>query len=75
MNDDVKRLQQQQRQDSQLDQQTGQSKALEFDSAEEVLRHDAASHQPPDRVVERLNESIAKEPKPPTSWWRKLLGS
>ena len=48
--------------------------ALEFATAEEVLRHDAA-HTPVPRVVaERLQKSIEGEPKPALCWWQRLFG-
>lgn len=49
--------------------------ALEFDSPEAALRHDAAQTPAPPAVADRLRESLADEPPPPrASWWRRLLG-
>jgi hypothetical protein len=64
----VSELQQQQ---LAADQQHG----VEFESAEEMLRHDATQVQPPERIEKRLKESLANEPQPAqSSWWRRLFG-
>ena len=49
--------------------------ALEFQTAEEMLRADAAQTVVPEAVKTRLAESVSKEPaRPqPRSWWRRLL--
>lgn len=46
---------------------------LQFETAEELLRHDAATVVVPDTVAGRLAESAANEP--PAPWWRRLLGT
>ena len=51
-----------------------QTTALEFDSPEDMLRHDAAQTDVPDRVAERLRESIRQEPPRPKGWLRRLFG-
>jgi cytochrome c-type biogenesis protein CcmH/NrfG len=56
------------------DSQAAQSTALEFASPEEMLRHDSAQLQVPDRVIERLQESIRQEPPRPKGWLRRLFG-
>ena len=45
---------------------------VEFATAEEALRADVAQTTPPPEIAERLNESIAAEPKRPESFWSKL---
>lgn len=52
-----------------------QTEAREFQSAEEVVRFDAAHTNVPDSVKTRLADSVAREPKPPQpkSWWRRLI--
>ena len=45
----------------------------EFGSVEELLRHDASKTQVPAAVSERLGKSLADEPKPAPSWWRKVF--
>ena len=52
---------------------TQQSAAQEFADTNEMLRHDASQITVPPTVAERLNHSIRNEPKPATSWWRRLL--
>jgi hypothetical protein len=72
MNPKSPRFQQQQKQ-----QTTEQAAALQtthdFASPEEMLRHDAAQVEVPGALAHRVAESIAKEPKPSRSWWRKLF--
>jgi len=48
--------------------------AREFNSAEEMLRHDAGQTLVPPEIAARLQESIAKEP-PQRNWWRRWFGS
>ena len=56
-------------------QQTQSSSALEFASAEEMLRHDALHTPLPPTIGHRLAESISQlEPPPARAWWRRLLG-
>ena len=55
-------------------QQTQQQAPLEFSTAEEAIRHDAAQTDLPPAIAERLRDSIAREPKPAASWWKRLLG-
>ena len=45
----------------------------EFGSVEELLRHDAANTVPPAGLAARVNASVAVEPKPAGSWWKKLF--
>ena len=48
--------------------------ALEFSSAEELLRHDAAQTVVPPAVQERLIRSLALESKPPEKrGWRRFF--
>jgi hypothetical protein len=49
------------------------SAQLEFKSAEELLRHDAAQTAVPPEIARRLSKSIAEAPPPRRAWWRKLL--
>jgi hypothetical protein len=67
------RTEQELAQDQQL---SGQRQAArEFGTVEEMLRHDAAQTQVPPAVGARLRESIAREPAPRASWWRRLFNS
>jgi hypothetical protein len=52
----------------------GQSAALEFQTPEELLRHDAAQTAVPPEIVRRLSQSIAESSAAPKPWWRKLIG-
>ena len=54
--------------------ESGQHQAAkEFTTTEELLRHDAAQIEVPRAVAERLNESLASEPKPGKSWWQRFV--
>lgn len=69
------RLRQEQRAEQSAQQQTQQTQAaLEFEHAEEVLRHDRAQHPPPETLASRLKASVAATPPPPRPWWRRWLG-
>ena len=48
--------------------------AMEFQTAEELLRHDAAQTAVPPEIALRLSQSISQSPAPRRPWWRKLLG-
>lgn len=54
--------------------ESAQSAAREFASAEEMLREDARQTVVPAAIAQRLQESVAQLPAPPRSWWRRLLG-
>jgi hypothetical protein len=49
-----------------------QTQALEFANGEEMLQHDREQNPPPPEIAERLNQSLAKEPKLGTSFWTRL---
>jgi hypothetical protein len=51
------------------------SQALEFSTVDDLLRHDNEQNPVPEEVGERLNRSIAEEPKPVKPWYRNLFGS
>lgn len=64
-----------QQEQEQLAAQQQQSAAQEFESVEEMIRHDALDTPVPPRIAERLDESISQLPPPPAkAWWRRLLG-
>ena len=64
------KLQQQQKEETV--EQTGQHQAArEFASVEEMLREDAAQTEVPPALARRVADSIAREPKPPRSWWQR----
>jgi len=45
---------------------------VEFATPEDAIRTDVAQNPPPPEIAERLNESIAAEPKRGSSFWAKL---
>jgi hypothetical protein len=51
-----------------------QKKGLEFATAEEAIRHDRENTVPPPEIAERLNQSLANEPKKETSFWARITG-
>lgn len=70
-----KKLKFEQHQEEGLDtghQQRQDTGGLEFESAEEMLQHDAANVEVPAGVAERLASSARKEP-PSGSWWKNLF--
>jgi hypothetical protein len=75
MNRHTSKLNQHEQEESALHQQGNQQQtAVEFASAEEMLRHDAGQTPVPPAVAERLQRSVEQEPKPPRSLWQRLLG-
>ncbi len=53
---------------------TGPAK-MEFQSAEELLRHDAAAVAVPPSIAERLKSSLARETGGRRSWWGRFFKS
>ena len=78
MNNDFSklRLKQEQTQETASLHQTEQKhEAREFVSVEEIIRTDREQVDVPSAIVERLNESLSKEPiSRKKSWWRRILG-
>ena len=54
---------------------SGSDQERQFETVEELLRFDSEQNPVPGGVAEKLNESLAKEPPPPQSWWQKLFRS
>jgi hypothetical protein len=54
--------------------QAASAGAREFQSVEDLLRHDAAQTAVPPEIARRLSQSIAQPAPPRRPWWRKLLG-
>ena len=46
--------------------------ALEFATPDEAIRADREQTSPPPEIAERLNKSLADEPRRGTSFWTKL---
>ena len=51
-----------------------QQTTVQFDTAEEMLRHDAAQTDLPPAVAERLKASVAREGKSCRSFWQRVFG-
>ena len=66
------RLQEQQ-QSLELSQTEQKQVGRQFESVEEMLRHDIAQTAPPQTIIKRLKDSLAKESQSARSWWRKLF--
>jgi len=54
--------------------QTAKTEGQEFDSAESMLRFDAARTEPPVSLPERLAESVENQKKRAGSWWNRITG-
>ena len=65
------RQQEEQAHEQQEQSQTNEE-STELSSIEEMLRFDAAQHPPPDSLARRLNETIAREPRPSPTWRQRL---
>ena len=75
MNRHTSKLNQHEHEETAIHQQSAQQQtAVEFASAEEMLRHDAGQTPVPPAVAERLRKSVEREPRPARSWWRRVLG-
>ncbi len=59
--------------DSRQGQQSDAGQA-EFETPEELIRHDAAQTEVPAAVEARLKDSLANEPKPKPGLWKRLFG-
>jgi hypothetical protein len=46
---------------------------LEFSSAEEMIRFDAAQTLPPPALAQRVQDSVNREPAPKRSWWARFF--
>ena len=63
-----------QKQQEELEAATSSQSAseVEFANPEGAIRHDRADNPPPKEIAERLNQSIAAEPKQSASIWSKF---
>jgi len=59
--------------DSRQGQESGAGQA-EFETPEELIRHDATQTEVPATVEARLKDSLANEPKPKPGLWKRLFG-
>jgi hypothetical protein len=77
MDPQPRKLRHQARQESEHEQQAASEQrhaTREFNSVEEMLRHDAEQVAVPPHIAARVQESIALEPKPQKGWWGRLFG-
>ena len=77
MDQQPRKLRHQARQDSEHEQQAAsqqQHAVREFNSVEEMLRHDAEQTMVPPHIAARVQESVAAEPSPQRGWWGRLFG-
>jgi hypothetical protein len=75
MKRETKLTQQEQEQLAAAQKQTPASGAQEFNSVEEMLRHDALHTPMPPAIAHRLEESARQLPPPPSrAWWRRFFG-
>jgi hypothetical protein len=51
-----------------------QNAAMEFASADDLLRYDREKNPVPPELAERLNQSLLNEPKAPRPWFRRIFG-
>lgn len=56
--------------------QSNKTEARQFNTVEELLRHDARQTVVPGQIARRLEKSLGEcPPSPPRRpWWRRLLG-
>jgi hypothetical protein len=67
-------LETEQQQQQETTRETAQTPAArEFATPEEALRYDAAQTVVPPAIARRLEDSVAQEPGPKPSWWRRWL--
>jgi hypothetical protein len=56
-------------------QQAQQESVREFESVEQMLRHDALHTPVPPAIAHRLQESVSQLPPPDRRrWWRRIFG-
>ncbi|HOK78772.1 MAG TPA: hypothetical protein PLW35_13770 [Verrucomicrobiota bacterium] len=48
--------------------------AVEFQTAEELIRHDAKRTSPPEGLEKRVKESVEREAGSKRRWWHRFLG-
>lgn len=70
MNSEHSKLQHPERSDLEMRDQTG-ARMIEYPTVEAMLRYDAGQVTVPESLPERVRESVAREPKPARSWWRR----
>ena len=66
------KFRQQQREEQETLQSSETNASVEFAAPEDAIRHDRAQNPAPAKIAERLNASLAAEPKRGTSFWTKF---
>jgi len=79
MNPERSNLKQQQRAEQEHTQEQfqhaqTQAQAQEFATVDDLLRFDSDQNPVPPEVGDRLNRSLAAEPKPEKPWYKKFFG-
>jgi hypothetical protein len=63
-----------QQQEQAAETRTVKTTAQEFESAEQLLRYDAARTPVPPEIASRLNRSVEESPPPSRRpWWRRIF--
>jgi hypothetical protein len=80
MSSDFSKLRHEQRTEAEhshahIQSEQSQANAKEFANVDELLRFDSEQNPIPTVVVERLNKSLAAEPKAKRSWFDRLFRS
>ena len=78
MNPDRTKLKQEHRAEEtsqQIQNSETQAQVKEFANADDLLRFDSEQNPVPPEVADRLGRSLAAEPKPEKSWFKKLFGN
>ncbi len=70
-----KKLNQAQQEQSTAGQQHQQGVERQFESVEQLLRHDALHTPVPPQIAVRLRGSLAGSSAPSKAWWRRFFGS
>ncbi len=69
------KLNPEQQQQQAAEQQARRQPALEFATAEELLRYDLQHTAVPDGIAQRLQKSAGDlPPRPKPAWWKRLWG-
>lgn len=67
------RQKQQEEQTTETQQTSTFATTQDFNSVEEMLRHDGQHTTVPPAVEQRLTESIRHEPRPAKPWWQRVF--
>ncbi len=70
-----KKLNQVPQEQSTAGQQHQQAVERQFESVEQLLRHDALHTPVPPQIAVRLRDSLAGSSAPSKAWWRRFFGS